>query len=353
MNDYYVYAYWRLDTNEIFYIGKGKNNRWKHLEDYNRNPHFIRIINKHPVACEIIKDNLTEEQAHEIECWLINELVFKYGYSIDIPGNRSSEKGYHLVNCTWGGEGTSGMNPYDMVDEDKRREWREKIGKASKSLWENEDYRITMSESRKGENNGMYGRHHTEESRRKMSENSKGKYCGENSPLYGRAFSEEHKKKLSENHADVSGENNPNAKKVICLNTMEIFNCIEEARIKYNCNGDIGVVCKGERKACGKLEDGTLLTWMYLEDYENATEWEINRRLKRVKRKKGKPILCLTTKMFFYNLQEASDYYNCNLCCIIACCKGRYKSAGKLSDGTPLVWRKIVWNHGKRYRIKK
>ena len=26
-NEYYVYIYWRLDTNEPFYVGKGKNNR--------------------------------------------------------------------------------------------------------------------------------------------------------------------------------------------------------------------------------------------------------------------------------------------------------------------------------------
>ena len=31
MNKYYVYIYWRLDINEPFYIGKGKNNRWKVL----------------------------------------------------------------------------------------------------------------------------------------------------------------------------------------------------------------------------------------------------------------------------------------------------------------------------------
>ena len=37
----------------------------------------------------------------------IQTLVFDYGYSIEIEGNRSKEKGCHLVNQTWGGEGTS------------------------------------------------------------------------------------------------------------------------------------------------------------------------------------------------------------------------------------------------------
>ena len=31
MNNYYVYIYWRLDTNEPFYVGKGKGDRWRYL----------------------------------------------------------------------------------------------------------------------------------------------------------------------------------------------------------------------------------------------------------------------------------------------------------------------------------
>ena len=46
----------------------------------------------------------------------------------------------------------------------------------------------------KGENNNMYGRHHSEETRKKMSEALK----GENHPLYGKHRSEETRKKISE-----------------------------------------------------------------------------------------------------------------------------------------------------------
>ena len=58
MNDYYVYVYWRLDTNEPFYVGKGRDRRWKCLYPSRRNEHFIRIIEKHPIAVEIVKDKL-------------------------------------------------------------------------------------------------------------------------------------------------------------------------------------------------------------------------------------------------------------------------------------------------------
>ena len=45
-----------------------------------------------------------------------------------------------------------------------------------------------------GDKNGMYGDH---------------RFAGENNPMYGKKHSEETRKKMSEHHADVSGENNP------------------------------------------------------------------------------------------------------------------------------------------------
>ena len=60
-----------------------------------------------------------------------------------------------------------------------------------------------------GEKHPWYGKHHTEESKRKMRENH-ADYNGENHPLYGKHRSKETKQKISEHHADVSGENNPN-----------------------------------------------------------------------------------------------------------------------------------------------
>ena len=42
---FYVYGYIRLDTNTYFYIGKGKNNRWRSNQ---RNNWFKKIMNKWP-----------------------------------------------------------------------------------------------------------------------------------------------------------------------------------------------------------------------------------------------------------------------------------------------------------------
>lgn len=62
--------------------------------------------------------------------------------------------------------------------------------------------------------------------------------------------------------------NNPNARKVICITTGVVFNTVLDGAEFYNCNRKhIGSCCTGKRKSCGKLPDGTKLQWMYYEDY--------------------------------------------------------------------------------------
>ena len=242
-NIFYVYIYWRLDTNEPFYVGKGSGDRWMSL--HQRNKHFTNIINKHAIACEIIKNDLTEDEAHEIECWLINELVFEYGFSIDIKNANSNDHYCHLVNMTWGGEGTSGA-----------------------------DHR------------------------------------GKKNPMYG---------------IRICGERNKNSIPIICLTTNEIFKYIKEACDYYKLHdGDVSRVCQGKRRFAGKLEDGTPLVWMYLEDYKKATKEEIKRRIKKSLEKnyKGKDVICVTTKKIFQSVSEASEYYNIYRSSIKNCCRG-------------------------------
>lgn len=130
-----------------------------------------------------------------------------------------------------------------------------------------------------GENNPMYGKHHTEETKRKLSEAHKGKYTGENNPMYGKhrsnevkeklrkankgkKISEETKKKMSKAN---KGDKHPQAKKVICITTGEIFNYIKEATKKYNVdNSSITKCCKGYRKTSGKHPiTGEKLEWSY------------------------------------------------------------------------------------------
>lgn len=103
-----------------------------------------------------------------------------------------------------------------------------------------------------------YGIRHTEEAREKMSKALKGKYVGESNHLYGKHFTEEHKRKIgeankgrsswakgkhfSEEHRRKIGEKRK--KTVICLETMQEYCSSVEAEAAT------GISCKNIRACC-------------------------------------------------------------------------------------------------------
>ena len=261
---YYVYEWIRLDTNEPFYVGKGKGDRWRSL---NRNKYFKRIFDKYSVAVNILHDNLEENVAYGLEVyyiWLYRDII-----------------GYELCNITDGGEGNAligesnpmyGKNPWDYMSEDTKEKTKRK-----------------KSESMKGKNKGKNPRDKmTEEDKKSRDEKASKSMQGKNK--YFR--SNETKEKISKTRIEkgiAKDEKHPNATSVICLTTKKIFLTIKEAQSFYNIKGksDIGCCCKGYKifkgkirvvKSAGKLPNGTKLRWKYL-------NWKHNKkyRIKVVK----------------------------------------------------------------------
>lgn len=68
------------------------------------------------------------------------------------------------------------------------------------------EYSNYKSEDMKGENNSFYGKHHSEETRKRWSEIRKGTICGKDNPMFGKTHSDEAKQKLREVNL---GSNNP------------------------------------------------------------------------------------------------------------------------------------------------
>ena len=153
-----------------------------------------------------------------------------------------------------------------------------------------EESKKKMSVAKKGkyigEKSYWYGKTHSIDTRIKMRKNRKGKCIGENNPrygigagngknhpMYGKNRSDEVKKKISQSlKGRFTGGDCGHARKIICLNTMQIFDCIKDGArwCKRKNSSDIIRVCKNERKSAGKHpETGEKLVWMYLEDYEN------------------------------------------------------------------------------------
>lgn len=78
-------------------------------------------------------------------------------------------------------------------------------------------------------------------------------------------MTKEQKKKISRS---LKGEKHPQARKVICITTGEIFNCMTEPSEKYNLiKSHISSCCKGKRKSAGKHPvTGEKLVWRYWEE---------------------------------------------------------------------------------------
>ena len=244
--DYYVYGYIRLDTNTYFYIGKGKKNRCFEL-NVSRSSHFKNIVNKVPCVVEIIKDNLTSEDAYYEEEKIIERLVFEEGYSISIKGI-DRNKNCHLVNKCWGGLGNAGYSHSDFS--------KNKISESHKGKTLSNETKHKLSILNKGERHPKYGTTHSLETRKRISESLKGK-----------KFSAERKKNLSNSHKGIP--NLVNRKKVRCIELDIVFESINHANLYMSQHYGykrlkISEVCNNKRSYSGKLENGIKLHWEYV-----------------------------------------------------------------------------------------
>lgn len=162
LNDYYVYEHIRNDNNTCFYVGKGRNRR---AEYKTRNEHHDRIVKKYGMHVNIIKDNLSEEEAYKLEEETIRKYVFELGYGIDIIGynNKKVEPG-HLTNHTFGGEKNYGRV---HTEEWKERHSLDMMGEKNPAYgvnyWETflenkkDEIKSKISKASSGKNNPMYG----------------------------------------------------------------------------------------------------------------------------------------------------------------------------------------------------
>lgn len=162
---YYVYAHYKADSGEIFYIGKGSENRALQKGMKDRSDFWHRVVNKHGFFHKILHDNLTEEQAFEIE----RAEIAKHGRIKTGTGT--------LINLSDGGEGSSG---HRWTEEQREAQSKRQIGRPGPV--HTEETRRILSEKKKGHS-------HSSESRVKMSESRKGKK---------RIFTEAHRRALSE-----------------------------------------------------------------------------------------------------------------------------------------------------------
>ena len=153
---FYVYEHIRLDSNAVFYVGKGKGRRC--FESRRRNLYWKRIVSKAGgFDVRVVVDGIDEELAFLAEQELISKL---------------KTQGIVLANLTDGGEGVSG---YNHTEETKAF-----LGATLRRTMET--YKHIVRERQLGENNSakkegvgdkiskaLSGRKMSEETKRKIS----------------------------------------------------------------------------------------------------------------------------------------------------------------------------------------
>ena len=238
---YKVYMHKNKLNNKV-YIGitsKSLSERFRNGNGYNYNAHFKSAINKYGwdgFEHILIADNLTSEQAFEME----KSLIAKYD-------STCREKGY---NVSFGGE--MGMIGYHHTAEAKQKmsdnHWS-KRGKSKLLGTKLPEYRIEQLRKRKGELSPWYGKHHTEETKRKISDSNK----GEKAYWHNHKMTEEHKQHIAEGHYKAVLQ---------MLNGVVIaeYSSAKEAEEKTGiARYNISRCCCGKRKSCGGY------TWQHKE----------------------------------------------------------------------------------------
>lgn len=283
-NLFYVYSYTDPRNNEVFYIGKGtKYRKFSHLNislnyikngidvaDTLKNKKYTKIIEilksgNEPVI-EIIKDNLIEADAFKLE----SELILFYGrkdlcngtllnltngdnpihpefFSTSSIYRSESKKLYYeseqgKLNKKYLSELYKNKkvgSPEEWLGESRGKELR-KI--RSTNARNNEKF---MHQDIRGEKNPFFGKHHTEETRKIISEKRKGKKSSEST-----------RKKISEGGKKRHAENQ--LKKVpeyeVILPNGEIEYILSNDKCNYARNHRMGVtiindLISGKRKS--------------------------------------------------------------------------------------------------------
>lgn len=149
---------------------------------------------------------------------------------------------------------------------------------------------------------------------------------------------------LCHNYSVKESNNRSRGRKVVCVNTKEVFDTIKDAERHYAVDG-IGNCCDGKTHSAGKhKETKERLFWLLYEDYIKMTDKDIEKFLfDKIEYEKtndsfGKSVVCVTTGEEFVTAMDASRKYKISDGGIRLCCQGKISTSGALNDGTPLRW---------------
>ena len=275
--NYYIYRHIRLDINQPFYIGVGTKrdkNFNLHTSEYgraftksSRSSYWGNIVAKTDYEVEILLESDDYDFIKQKEI----EFIALYKRTDCCQGV--------LVNLTDGGEGTLGREPWNKgfnMWEDKQHPNKGK--KLSKETCDKK------SESMKKSDKSLKGKKLPEWWCEKISEAVK----GENNSMYAK-----------------TGELHPNSKKVINIETKEIYNSATEASKDYNL--DVKAL---SLKLLWKVGNETNL--VYLQEFEESGEDLCRQMLEKslIRKPKIKGVIDKVDGTFYKTIGELANKLN-------------------------------------------
>jgi len=244
----YVYIYALIDplTNEVRYIGKTNNKKrriWEHnneskLKRTHKEKWIQSLKNK---GAEPIFDIVDIVQLVEWQFWEKHYMSLYKSW------------GFDLVNGAEGGIGGSGMRGRKHSAESIEKIKMANKGKVFGHM--SEELKKKISDANRGERHYFYGKHHSEESKKNMSQSHIGvKHSKEtkekisnNSARYwlGKEFTEEMKEKMSKTRKEsekIRGDNHPN-RKLSSVQVKKIRSLYSEGKYFYKDLAEMFKVC--------------------------------------------------------------------------------------------------------------
>ena len=314
---YYVYVWYIKENGNVFYVGKGSGNRCK-TRTRKDNPAFNKITKNFDCDFKIIKEDLTEKEAFDLE---IDMIAYYRGL------------GSPLINILDGG-----FNPPLLTGIPKSEEWKSKVRESHKFYFEKHpEVRKIRSEKLKKYLQTKEGKAFLEKSleKRRTEEfrlmQSKRSIAANNTYEYKEKQSKIVKKmwKSEEYIEKHSGANNWRAQAVrqYDLNGkfMKEYETITQAYVETGINfSKISAVARGKRKTAGG----------YIWKFVNDKHLSFNNHPNRTKNNTACeiPILQFDTSgnflMEYKSIAEAARVNNFNdRTNIISNLKGRTKTA--------------------------
>jgi group I intron endonuclease len=254
-------------TNGMKYVGQTvdfKQREKGHLSNKDRNNYFNNVLRKRGVNNFEVWKSMTKMSKKDMDFWeetLIDlyDTLKPNGYNLTPGGkNNSHHKDSKERMSKTQIKRFRNKENCPMYGKHHSDETKEKIRKSRLGSIMSQETKEKISQSSKGRVSWNTGIPMKEEIKEKISKKTK----GENNPFYNKHHNNEMKQELRKIKIRKGL-----TKKVICLNTQEIFECVRDVEKKYDIDhSSISRCCKGKQQTAGKDENGNRLQWLYYEE---------------------------------------------------------------------------------------